>query len=140
MRKSRTSKKSNTPKTRHGGKTSRDSSRSSRMKKIRDMQPPREMSSGSETSSLDPHAKIEVESPNEPAPEEQRMDSGDLQAVSDVEDSSLESTAELIDEGQDLQAETVEAMEDSAENDGKRRKVRDLPGTKVPAFKDRNRL
>jgi hypothetical protein len=68
------------------------------------------------------------------------MDSGDLQKVSDVEDSTMESTAELADEGQDLEAERVEAVEEAAENDGKPRKPKELPLVKVPQFKDRNRL
>jgi hypothetical protein len=140
MRKSRTSKLSHARKAGHGGKASRSSSRSSGTRNPRDIKRPQQLSSGTETSSLDPRAKFEIEPSDEPMTATQRMDSGDLQTVPKAEDSTLESSAELVDEGQDLQAEMVEAIEDSAENEGKARKPYEPPGVKAPEFKDRNRL
>jgi hypothetical protein len=140
VKKGRTSKKSQARRTAHQRKARNASTRSSRTRKTRNVQPSAEMTSGPETSSLDPHANMEAEPSKELAPATQKMDAGDLQSISRVEDSTGESAAELVHEGQDLQAEAVEAIEDSAENDGRARKPHEPPAAKVPKFRDRSRL
>ena len=97
-----------------------------------------EMTSGTETSSLDPKVKAKVDSP-EPA-RRKNPQAGDLQAISNVEDTSNESAAELIEEGQDREAEVVDALEDASEADQGEIDAHVVPEKGVPAFKDRNRL
>lgn len=136
MKRSRTSRRGGARRPAQKQKAARNSSRAIRTSNPRDIKRPQQLTSGTETSSLNPHAKFDAE----PAAAVQRMDSGDLQSVPAVEDSTLESTAELANAGQDFEAERVEAPEDSAKNEGKPQGPHELPIITVPKFKNRTRL
>jgi hypothetical protein len=66
--------------------------------------------------------------------------SGDLTGVSGKDFSAGESAAELMREGQDLEGELVEAVEDAPEADEREVPVHDDSRTTVPDYKNRHRL
>lgn len=67
--------------------------------------------------------------------------SGDLQGLETDELEANESVAELADEGQDLEAEEVEAIETAPDPDQSELKPRKTPRPIEPnEFKDRNRI
>ena len=58
--------------------------------------------------------------------------SGDLQGLSDVADADSESVEELIEDGQALEAEAVEGVEDAPDADVKEVRVHERPEDDVP--------
>jgi hypothetical protein len=66
--------------------------------------------------------------------------SGDLTEIPRTGMSSAETVPELIAEGQDLEAEYYQALEDAPAPDRLTIKIRPKPPNKVHAFKDRNKI
>jgi hypothetical protein len=66
--------------------------------------------------------------------------SGDLTGIPDGDASGGETVPELIAEGQDLEGEMVEAVEDAPEPDQASVKIRKFPASKVHGYKDRNKI
>jgi hypothetical protein len=58
--------------------------------------------------------------------------SGDIQGLSDVEDVDSESVRELAEEGQDYEAEVVDAIENAPDPDVSEVKTREVPEDDVP--------
>jgi hypothetical protein len=58
--------------------------------------------------------------------------SGDLQGLSDVADADSESVEELIEDGQALEAEAIEGVEDAPDADVKEVRVHERPEDDVP--------
>ena len=58
--------------------------------------------------------------------------SGDIQGLSDVEDVDSESVRELAEEGQDYEAEIVDAIENAPDPDVSEVKTREVPEDDVP--------
>ena len=104
-----------------------------------------EPSSGSLDSTLDPRSRSILE--REPAtenpgaqPSAGGAQSGDLEGLETDETEAYESVKELADEGQDLQAEEVEAAERALDPDQGELKPRKVPNRQKSDFNDRNRL
>ena len=78
----------------------------------------------------------------EDSPNESRSTAqfGDLTGVSGKDFSAGESAADLMLEGQDLEAELVEAIEDAPEADEKEVPVHRDSRSTIPDYKNRNRL
>jgi len=66
--------------------------------------------------------------------------SGDLQGLSTAELFDSESVTELSEEGQDLEAELIEGIEDAPDPDQQEVQVHKAPQKDVPEYKDRNRI
>ena len=99
------------------------------------------ITSGSEASSLDPKGRLINENEVEPTPREHKGDlSGDLQGLSTAELYDSESVTELSQEGQDLEAELIEGVEDALDPDQGEVRVHEAPQKDVPDYKDRNRI
>jgi hypothetical protein len=99
------------------------------------------VSSGSEASTLDPKGRLIVETEEEALPGVHKGDmSGDLQGLSTLELDDSESVSELIEEGQDLEAELIEGVEDAPDADEGDVRVHKAPQKGVPDYKDRNRI
>ena len=99
------------------------------------------VTSGSEASSLDPKGRLINENEVEPTPREHKGDmSGDLQGLSTAELYDSESVTELSQEGQDLEAELIEGVEDALDPDQGEVRVHEAPQKDVPDYKDRNRI
>jgi len=104
---------------------------------------PKEPRSGSLRSTLDPRrATLPEEKPATDNPSKEpwwgsREQSGDLE---EDETESNESVAELADEGQDLEAEELEGIEEARDPDQGALPRRKLPAQRPRAFKNRNRL
>jgi hypothetical protein len=58
--------------------------------------------------------------------------SGDLQGLSDVADADSESVEELIEDGQALEADAIEGVEDAPDADVKEVRVHERPEDDVP--------
>ena len=99
----------------------------------------KEMTSGSERSSLNPNVRVRFDT-TENRPARKQTQSGDLQTIPDTEDSSVESAAELIEEGQDREGELVEAIDEAPDPDEAEVRAHKSPSRKESAYKDRNRL
>ena len=98
------------------------------------------ITSGSEASTLDPKGHLISENELEPTPREHKGDlSGDLQGLSNEELYDSESVVELSEEGQDLEAELIEGVEDALDPDQGEVRVHEAP-QKEPDYKDRNRI
>jgi len=101
-----------------------------------------EPSSGPESSSLDPkRSKILRVEENDPKVVKGRM-SGDVQSLSAQELDDSESVEELVEEGQDLEGELVQGVENAPPADQGEVKTHAPaePDDEVPEYKDRNRL
>jgi hypothetical protein len=99
------------------------------------------VTSGSEASSLDPKGRLIDESEVEAVPHVHKGDlSGDLQGLSTAELFDSESVTELSEEGQDLEAELIEGIEDAPDPDQQEVQVHKAPQKDVPEYKDRNRI
>jgi hypothetical protein len=99
------------------------------------------VTSGSETSTLDPKGRLIVETEEEAVPGIHKGDmSGDLQGLSTLEYDDSESVSELIKEGQDLEAELIEGVEDAPDADKGDVRVHKAPQKDAPDYKDRNRI
>ncbi|HJZ63858.1 MAG TPA: hypothetical protein VKD70_06045 [Candidatus Acidoferrum sp.] len=99
------------------------------------------ITSGNEASTLDPKGHLIDESELEPTPREHKGDlSGDLQGLSNAELYDSESVIELSEEGQDLEAELIEGVEDALDPDQGEVRVHEAPQKYVPEYKDRNRI
>src|SRR5262249_41394415 len=99
------------------------------------------ITSGNEASTLDPKGHLIDESELEPTPREHKGDlSGDLQGLSDAALFDSESVIELSEEGQDLEAELIEGVEDALDPDQGEVRVHEAPQKDAPAYKDRNRI
>ena len=68
------------------------------------------------------------------------MDAGDLTQVPKSDYSGGESVIELIDEGQDFEAEIVMSVEGSRDPDEGEVVAHRSPRPRIPAYKKRNRL
>jgi hypothetical protein len=80
--------------------------------------PPREISSGSERSSLGSGVLRTVARPQKSGlGEEAAGQSGDLQGLSSAEDSNSESVEELLEEGQAFEAEVISGVENAPDPD-----------------------
>jgi|SRR5579859_4272298 len=99
------------------------------------------ITSGNEASTLDPKGHLIDESELEPTPREHKGDlSGDLQGLSGAALFDSESVIELSEEGQDLEAELIEGVEDALDPDQGEVRVHEAPHKDAPAYKDRNRI
>jgi len=99
------------------------------------------VTSGSEASSLDPKGRLIDEREVEATPHEHRGDlAGDLQGLSSTELLDSESVIELSGEGQDLEAELIEGIEEAPYPDQREVHVHEAPQKEVPNYKDRNRI
>jgi hypothetical protein len=101
-----------------------------------------EPTSGSERSTLDPRRSHILRSEGEISENASGRLSGDLQSLSNQETTS-ESVEELAAEGQDLEGELLQGVEDApAADQGAVRTHRSAePGEEeIPSFKNRNRL
>lgn len=58
--------------------------------------------------------------------------SGDTQGLSDVEEAGPESVAELVEEGQAFEAETIESVEDAPDPDEAEVRTKQVPEDDVP--------
>ncbi len=99
------------------------------------------VTSGSEASTLDPKGRLIVETEEEAVPGIHKGDmSGDLQGLSTLEYDDSESVSELIKEGQDLEAELIEGIEDAPDADKGDVRIHKAPQKDAPDYKDRNRI
>jgi hypothetical protein len=99
------------------------------------------ISSGSEASTLDPKGRLIVESEEEASPGVHKGDlAGDIQGLSTAELSDSESVSELIEEGQDLEAELIEGIEEAPDPDQDEVRVHKAPQKNIPDYKDRNKI
>jgi len=99
------------------------------------------ITSGSEASTLDPKGHLINESELESAPREHKGDlSGDLQGLSYTQLFDSESVIELSEEGQDLEAELIEGVEEAPDPDQGEVYVHEAPQKDAPEYKDRNRI
>ena len=99
------------------------------------------ITSGSEASSLDPKGRLIVESEEEASPGVHKGDlSGDIQGLSTVQLYDSESVSELIEEGQDLEAELIEGVEEAPDADQGEVRVHKAPRKDIPDYKDRNKI
>jgi len=90
-----------------------------------------EPSSGSAASSLDPHraGRLQLRDPRERS---RRESIGDLQGISMQEGADSESVGELLEEGQTLEAEAVQAIEDAPDADQGEVRTHEAPEDDVP--------
>jgi hypothetical protein len=88
-------------------------------------------------STLGPQAPF-PQTPGEPS--NNPVDAGDLAQVPESDYSGGESVIEMIDEGQDFEAEIVMAVEDSRDPDEGEVVAHRSPSPRAPAYKKRNRL
>jgi hypothetical protein len=98
--------------------------------------------SGTLRSTLDPTRTRELEEtgPETDAPES-GASAGDLEGLETDDNEDFESVAELVNEGQDLEAEQVESIERAPNADQGDLKPRKVPSvTKPGKFSDRNRI
>jgi hypothetical protein len=101
-----------------------------------------EPTSGSERSALDPRRSRALRSEEEASKTVSGRLSGDLQSLSNEETTS-ESVEELAEEGQDLEGELLQGVEDApAADQGAVRTHRSAEPQEeeIPSFKNRNRL
>ncbi len=99
------------------------------------------VTSGSEASSLDPRGRLISQDEVEATPRAQKGElAGDLQGLSTDELSDSESVVELSEEGQDLEAELIEGIEEAPDPDQDEVHVHTAPQKEVPDYKDRNRI
>jgi hypothetical protein len=99
------------------------------------------VTSGSESSTLNPRGRLIVETEEEAVPGVHKGNmSGDLQGLSTTAYDDSESVSELIEEGQDLEAELIEGVEDAPEADQGDVRVHKAPQKDVPDYKDRNKI
>jgi hypothetical protein len=101
-----------------------------------------ELTSGSERSTLDPRRSRTFRTEDGTSESVSGRLSGDLQSLSDEETTS-ESVEELAEEGQDLEGELLEGIEDApAADQGAVRTHRSAEPEEeeIPSFKNRNRL
>ena len=98
------------------------------------------VTSGSEASSLDPRGRLINESEVETTPRAQKGElAGDLQGLSAEELFDSESVIELSEEGQDLEAELIEGIEEAPDPDQDEVRVHQAPDYE-PDYKNRNRI
>jgi hypothetical protein len=99
------------------------------------------VTSGSEASTLDPKGQLIVETDEEASPGVHKGDlAGDLQGLSTAELFDSESVSELSEEGQDLEAELIEGIEEAPDPDQGEVQVHKAPRRRIPDYKDRNRI
>src|SRR5215831_2744076 len=99
------------------------------------------VTSGSEASSLDPKGRLINESEVAATPRTHKGElAGDLEGLSTEELVDSESVTELSEEGQDLEAELIEGIEDAPDPDQDEVRVHVAPQKEVPEYKDRNRI
>src|SRR5215475_6454499 len=99
------------------------------------------VTSGSEASSLDPKGRLINENEVEATPRTQIGElAGDLQGLSREEVYDSESVVELSEEGQDLEAELIEGIEEAPDPDQDEVHVHTAQQKEVPDYKDRNRI
>jgi len=91
---------------------------------------------------MDPRSTqfMQFESTASASPLQDRQ-SGDLEGLEVQERGGIESVAELADEGQDFEAERLQAIERAPDPDQSEIKLKRIPNRTGPqAFKNRNRL
>jgi hypothetical protein len=99
------------------------------------------ITSGSEASTLDPKGRLILGNEEEATPGVHKGDlSGDLQGISTTELSDSESVSELIEEGQDLEAELIEGIEEAPDPDQGEVRAHEAPQADVPDYKNRKRI
>jgi hypothetical protein len=101
-----------------------------------------EPSSGAESSSLDPKRKA-ISVPQEySAPTTSGQLSGDVQGLAQEDLDDSESVEELVEEGQDLEGELVQGVENAppADQGDVRTHAPPEPEDRTPDYKNRNRL
>ena len=99
------------------------------------------VTSGNEASTLDPKGQLMNEKEDEATPGVHKGDlSGDLQGISGEALYDSESVSELIAEGQDLEAEIIEGIEEAPDADQGEVRVHKAPQTDVPDYKNRKRI
>lgn len=96
--------------------------------------------SGTLRSTLDPSRKREISEadPDTDAPQT-GASAGDLEGLETDDSEDFESVAELVSEGQDLEAEEIESMERAPNADQSELKPRKAPN-RPGKFSDRNRI
>jgi hypothetical protein len=92
----------------------------------------REISSGAESSSLGSGIMRGArERPRRGLGEEAGGQSGDLQGLSEVEDSNAESVEELLEEGQSFEAEVIDAVEHTPDADQGEVRTHERPESEI---------
>ena len=102
----------------------------------------RETTSGSERSSLDPNCTNLISQDQDSSHSARGRLSGDVQNLSQEELSDSESVEELVEEGQDLEGELIEGIENAppADQGEVRTHAPAEPNEEAPDYKNRNRL
>jgi len=102
----------------------------------------RETTSGSERSSLDPNREKLIPQEQDSSHTAKGRLSGDVQNLSQEELSDSESVEELVEEGQDSEAELIEGIENAppADQGEVRTHAPAEPNEEAPDYKNRNRL
>ena len=90
-----------------------------------------EPSSGAASSSLDPKREGRLQL-RDPSNRLRRERIGDLQGISMADRADSESVGELLEEGQTLEAEAVQAIEDAPDADEGEVRTREVPEDDVP--------
>jgi hypothetical protein len=90
-----------------------------------------EPSSGSASSSLDPRREGRLQL-RDPGDRGRRERIGDLQGISMADRADSESVGELLEEGQTLEAEAVQAIEEAPDADEGEVRTREVPEDDVP--------
>jgi len=81
-----------------------------------------------------PRVQIDADGAEDQAPgSDESTQSGDTQGLSDVADAGFESVKELVEEGQYLEAEVVEGVENAPDADAGPVKTKEVPEDDVPA-------
>jgi len=101
-----------------------------------------EVTSGSQRSSLDPDRKKLILQGDKTSEAAKGRLSGDVQNLSQEELSDSESVEELVEEGQDLEGELIQGIEDAppADQGEVRTHAPSEPNDGTPDYKNRNRL
>lgn len=92
-------------------------------------------------STLDPRGQLIVERELEAKPRSHKGDlSGDLQGMSSKQLYDSQSVSELIEEGQDLEAELLEGVEEARDADQGEVRVHEAPEPPEPDYNNRRRI
>jgi hypothetical protein len=145
MTKKKATKKAKTKKAKSTGKTAKSKATKTRAAKAGKNSAKRvavaTISSGSEASTLDPKGQLIMENEEEASPRVHKGDlAGDIQGLSTEELYDSESVSELIEEGQDLEAELIEGIEEAPDPDQDEVRVHKAPQKNIPDYKDRNKI
>jgi hypothetical protein len=124
------------------GKSRAKKSKGKKVKVARSSRKVTEVSSGPETSSLDPKRSQVLRVDKNNSQLVRGRLSGDVQNLSAQELDDSESVEELVEEGQDLEGELVQGVENAppADHGPVKTHAPSEPEEEIPDYKDRNRL